>query len=116
MGVELASWTLLPSSDAKKGPLSDLTARGSAFVTTFARGIQLSGAIIGSVLHIVFSNAMVDMQASIGGWFNVGLNIVDAMAAGIITGATAIYNALSSVFASLAKPTSILRCQRRPTV
>ena len=57
--------------------------------------------IIGWILEAVFNNVVADMQASMGNWFNVGLNIADAMAAGIITGATAIYNALSSVFASL---------------
>ena len=35
----------LPWSDAKEGPLSDLTASGKALIDTFARGMQQAGDI-----------------------------------------------------------------------
>lgn len=47
----------LPFSDAKVGPLSNLTASGRAVVTTFAAGIGQEGAGLGSVFQNVFSGA-----------------------------------------------------------
>ena len=47
---------LLPSSDAKKGPLSNLSSRGVSIVTTIAKGVEGAGGFLFSALKNIASN------------------------------------------------------------
>ena len=60
--VTAISWVLnsildlLPSSDAKSGPLSNLTARGESIVSTIAKGVASSGPALFNALKKIASN------------------------------------------------------------
>ncbi|UNY40518.1 tape measure protein [Pararheinheimera phage vB_PsoM_KLER1-1] len=59
----------LPFSDAKKGPLSDLTASGRAIITTMGEGVNQAGASLQQPMTNALGNAMpqIDLGAAAAG-------------------------------------------------
>ncbi len=80
----------LPGSDAKVGPLSDLTASGRAFSTTFAAGIAAqSGAVSDAIGRLVRVPDGTDLTAS-------GRALGETFTAGVESSSQAIHDALSA--------------------
>jgi TP901 family phage tail tape measure protein len=103
---------MLPFSDAKDGPLSQLTASGSAFVTTFSEGITsaasapikaLSGLLEGLRELLPFSDAR---KGPLSNLTASGASVLPTFASGIQQGADAPARAISDALSgvSLAAP------------
>jgi TP901 family phage tail tape measure protein len=99
--------SLLPFSDAKEGPLSQLTASGSAFVTTFSAGIKaaadvpvqaLSGLLEGVRELLPFSDAKTGPLANLT---TSGASVMPTFAAGMEKTAEAPVGAMADALGGL---------------
>ena len=91
---------LLPFSDAKEGPLSDLTARGMAIITTLSTGVRDGAPYLVDAISDALDDAT-QAVATFEFWYDVGANIVHTMSRGISDAAVSVYNALVAVFNNL---------------
>lgn len=65
-GVVSVARAFLPFSDAKKGPLSNLTYSGGAFVTTFAKGIYNNANEAGRASSYMAQQARASLETELG--------------------------------------------------
>ena len=92
--------SLLPASDAPEGPLSDLTARGTAIVMTLAAGVRAAAGVLVDAVKLVFQLALAALlvTAARPDWINRGKEIVANVVAGIQSAGSAVGAAIRALF------------------